>query len=452
MERVMERINPDVKPRLIYDVTQLAHWSGNITGIPRVMNELAIRLRQQDQEAVFAVWVKDIQGFCEIDLDKTLAHRGHGIAYLHIGDTHPAPDAEASRPGVAMATKAPRSSLTFRRVAKAGIVRTARINGNLAHNLERRARQWEMKHYKRVTLCKDDILVIPWGEWWDVNFTECLISAHGKGVKLVQIIHDLGPTIWPQFFEQVKISPTSYNKKILPLAGLVLVPSQNTKKELIGWLKQNKLYVPKIEVFREGDDLRVAEAKKTTDPEFTKSGLNGGDFIMCVGTVEAKKNHALFYYTYKLAKLRGIELPKLVIVGRRGYHTENIIDIMNLDPDVRDKFIFLFNTSDQELSWLYDHCMFTVLPSFHEGWGIPIAESVARGVPCICSNTSSMVEIAEDCVEHFSPASSDECLAAIKRWLEPAKLEVARERTRKYVPFSWDKSFEQVKKYLKELS
>jgi len=138
-------------------------------------------------------------------------------------------------------------------------------------------------------------------------------------------------------------------------------------------------------------------------------------------------------------------------VGRRGYQTESVINIMTNDPEVKDKFVFLFDASDEELSWLYDHCKFTILASFHEGWGIPIAESLARGVPSLCSNTSSMVEIAEGIVGHFSPASSDECLTGIQAWLKPNNLEAARKKTKTYKQFRWDQSFKQVDNYLASL-
>jgi hypothetical protein len=132
-----------------------------------------------------------------------------------------------------------------------------------------------------------------------------------------------------------------------------------------------------------------------------------------VGTIEPRKNHTVLYYAYKLAKTRSIMLPRVVIVGRRGWGSDDIVRILTEDPDVKDDFVLLLNTSDDELSWLYGHCLFTIFPSFYEGWGIPIGESVARGVPCLCSDSSSMVEIAEGHVAHFAPTSTDECLAGL---------------------------------------
>ena len=266
----------------------------------------------------------------------------------------------------------------------------------------------------------------------------------------MQIIHDVATTVWPQFYEKVDVSPTTYNARIIPIADLVLCVSENTRRELVGWLKAQKLHVPRVAVFRLGDVLDVAKSTKPDDPAFKESGLKGGDFLLVVGTLEAKKNHALFYYVYKRAKPQGITLPKLVIVGRRGWGTDDIYRIMTGDPEIGSQFVFQHNTSDENLSWLYDHCLFTVLPSFHEGWGIPIAESLSRGVPCACSNTSSMVEIGEGIVEHFSPYSTDECLAAIVKLLDPKALAAARGRTAGYKQMSWDATFTQVKHFLEK--
>lgn len=440
--------------RTYVDVTQLAHWQGNMTGIPRVMNELAIRFRQSDPDARFVVWVKEIQSLCEINLDRTLSHRGQGIAYLRIGEDMPtaAPTPEVTQH--AANGSAPRGGVkrVMVRAAKVGLSQTKRVSPRVAQSVEWRAQRARMRSYKRAEFTRGDVLFIPWGEWWDSNFTACLVRHHDKdGVHLVQIIHDIGPTAHPQFFEQVEISPEVYNAKIVPIASLVLANSKNTKLELEAWLKQQKLHIPKIEVFRLGDDIKISKPVRPNDDIFKQSGLTGSDFLLMVGTIELKKNHLLLYYVYKLAKVRGINLPKFVIAGRRGWMSDAAYALLTKDPDIKDSFVFQLDKTDEELSWLYSHCLFTVLPSLYEGWGIPIAESVARGVPCLASNFGSMNEVAEGYVTRFCPVSTDECLAAIQRMLNPATLKKARDHVRKYKQFSWDDSFKQVETYLKEM-
>lgn len=430
--------------RIIMDVTQLAHRTGKITGIPRVMDELAKRLRNATgQEVAFVSWVADKKKLCEIDFEQTLVARS-GIVYRQ----QPSSDNKAKAPRIINAGNLNSFAKQF---AKKVLSIIEQASPHTANKLKSKIARTRISNYEAFHFDKDDILIIPWGEWWNPAFTECLLQVQEKGTRLVQIIHDIGPTVWPQLFEQVKVSPTDYNAQIVPICDLVLTVSHNTKKELTDWLHKCKLAVPRIEVFRLGDDLQISKPTRPTDVAFKTSGLNGNDYILCVGTIEAKKNHQLFYYVYKLAISRGIKLPKLVMVGRKGHLTEATIHMMTDDPEVRDYFLFMFDTSDEELSWLYDHCMFTILPSFHEGWGIPIAESLARGVPSLCSDTSSMVEIAEGIVGHFSPFSPDECLTAIQSLLEPNKLAAARRNAKTYKQFSWDQSFNQVYKYLKTI-
>ncbi len=428
--------------RILVDVTQLAHWTGKITGIPRVIDELAKRFYTDgDHEVVFVSWVKELQEFCEVDYEQTVVLR-RGVIYRRAGDDAvPLAVPPASRP----------SRHILKRAVKKGLAVTRRISPAVGRRLEAQAKQIHMQGYRKIVFSTDDLVFIPWGEWWDSNFTDRLVRAHHEGAALVQIIHDVATTVWPQFYEQVAVNPTTYNARILPIAALVLCVSENTKRELVTWLKQQKLHVPRTEVFRLGDVLDVAKPVKPTEQAFVDAKLKGGDYIMCVGTIEAKKNHALFYYVYKWAKLQNIVLPKLVIVGRRGYGTENIYTIMANDPEVGSQFVFLHDASDENLTWLYDHCLFTVLPSFHEGWGIPIAESIARGVPNACSNTSSMTEIAEGFVEHFSPYSTDECLAAILKLLDPKARAKAAAKTKQYKQTTWDACYKQVKSYVETI-
>jgi len=427
-----------MKQRLFFDVTQLIHWPGRLTGIPRVMQELAVRFDEdKDNECVFVTWVKDLGKFCEVNLSQTLAKRGQGIVYETIGDSTGATSGKA-----------------LKKVAKTGLARLSRLSPNLTGVVEQRIRQNQAKGYKKVEFMPGDQLVIPWGEWADQTFISNLVQRHKQGLKIIQIVHDMGPIIAPQFANagNAAITLPIYFGAILPISSLVLAISENTKKTITMWLKENKLPLPPIKVFREGDDFSFAKATKPTSEPFLKSGLNGDDFILMVGTLEPKKNHSLLYNVYKAAARNNIDLPKLVIVGQLGWRSDDIFGIMSEDPEVKDKFVWLLNTSDEELSWLYDHCLFTVFASFFEGWGIPVAESLSRGVPVIASNATSLAEVGGDFAEYFSPTSSDECMAKIVELLKPDKLAQARVKVKQYKPTSWDASFQQVKNYLKEIS
>jgi glycosyltransferase involved in cell wall biosynthesis len=137
-------------------------------------------------------------------------------------------------------------------------------------------------------------------------------------------------------------------------------------------------------------------------------------------------------------------LPKIVIVGRHGWNTDINIEMMKNDPILGEMFVFLFNASDNELSWLYDNCLYTVFPSFYEGWGIPVAESLYHGVPAISANVTSLMEIGEGIVEHFSPASTDECLDLMIKFTDPKYLQAAQRKAAQYEPVTWDDTYKQI--------
>src|SRR6185437_7983484 len=143
-------------PRIYYDVTQLVHLKGNMTGIPRVMHELAVRFRKSNPNVAFVAWVKELHAMCELDLDKTLTHRGEGIEYLHIGQ-----EAVAAAPidpsPVALASKKGSVKRVAVKVARRGLTQVARIDDRLAQRLESRARQTRMSRYKRAEFKKGDI-------------------------------------------------------------------------------------------------------------------------------------------------------------------------------------------------------------------------------------------------------------------------------------------------------
>ncbi|PLS81050.1 glycosyltransferase family 1 protein, partial [Candidatus Saccharibacteria bacterium] len=112
----------------------------------------------------------------------------------------------------------------------------------------------------------------------------------------------------------------------------------------------------------------------------------GEEFIICVGTQEVRKNHALLYYAYKLGLQKQMRLPRLIIVGREGWLTDDIRRMITTDPYVGSLITPMKDVGDEELTWLYQNALFAVFPSFYEGWGLPIAEAVHHGKLVLSSN------------------------------------------------------------------
>ena len=411
-------------PRVIVDVTQLVHWPGALTGIPRVIDEIARRYAGDSSladEPAFVSWVSRDRVVAAVDLDRF--HREGGVHYVQPAQGAPA-WSEPLASGLDTAI---------------GGLKIAPIQRQLE-----RVRRWigpdRLGRVTEHTLGRGDVFLIGWGEWWDPNFIRFVIDAADAGVKIVQLVHDLGPVTHPHLAGNSS-SFLDYFAAVIPRAASLVAVSNNTADELHKWGARLGHSDLPISVVREGDVFAKADPIEPKLPEPV-----GDDFVLCVGTIEAKKNHTLLYYVYKQARRRNLTLPPVVIVGRRGWRTDDIYGLMTDDPEVSSQFAFLHDASDGELAWLYDHCRYTVFPSFFEGWGIPIAESVSRGVPCLCSNAASMSEIAPGAVRHFHPDAPGELLNLMVELNDDEALKLARREAATYEPTSWDHTYAEIKR------
>lgn len=290
---------------------------------------------------------------------------------------------------------------------------------------------------QKAKLTSKDILLVPAGLWDNQEYINTLQSVNAK---LIHVVYDMIPIVCPQYVVDY-LPPifTNYMFKVLPKCQRVLSISEATAEDLKKVFQKNNLKINDIRVFRLGDDL--------TDKNKNFKKLYLDNFCLCVGTVEVRKNHMLLYYVYKKAISEKINLPKLIIVGKKGWLTNDFMYLINNDPDIRNKIIHLDNVTDGELNWLYKHCLFTVFPSFYEGWGLPIAESLFHNKVTLSSNTSSMLEIGDDNADYFSPNSTDELFNLMKKFLNPAKRQ-GREKTIQYQTTSWKSSIKQFNEYI----
>lgn len=423
--------------KLVIDITELANWQGKLTGVPRVMDELSSRFAG-DGKCVFVTWDGPSKSYREVDF---VPDGGQGK--------------KTSQPAAITDSRGQKLSGAINLAKK--VKRRSRVATKVLILPEKAARKLlatqPLPESGRAVYPQKGDLVFVLADWHgsDQAFVDYLISLKRAGVGLAQMSYDLLPIVTPQYSGHATDSLTNYTKSVYPLCDIIFAISEHTRKDIIAWLRQNRLDVPQVEVMRLGDGFRLAKPIEPADSKFVKSRQDNGDFVLCVGTVEARKNHALLYYVYKLARQKNIDLPNIVIVGRRGWKSDDIYEIITTDPQTKDQFVFLEGAADEELAWLYDNALFSVYPSFYEGWGLPIAESIAHGLPCVCSNTSSMPEIAGDLVDYFSPYSTDECLEAMTNMLKSGAINAAKRKIEAYRPVAWDQSASFVKKFIEEI-
>ncbi|EDK72271.1 glycosyl transferase, group 1 [candidate division TM7 genomosp. GTL1] len=306
-------------------------------------------------------------------------------------------------------------------------------------------------HYREWIVFKKSDTVLMLGKPWDNPDIQATLTAERKRVhfQLAQVVYDLIICLYPHLHHPSLVEPyTKYMIEAIKHSDLLLPISKSSKRDLIKFAKLHSISAPKTKVIRLGDTL--AGRGKDEKPKKPDERI-GKNFILCVGTVEIRKNHTLLYYTYKLAAEKGIELPQLVVVGTPGWLSGDTQHLIATDPAIKDKIIMLHSVEDAGLTWVYEHCLFTIYPSMYEGWGLPIAESLAYGKACLASRASSMPEVGGNLIDYFSPYDPGECLKKIASYTD-ADLRKKKEKAIRadYTLTSWEDTFRQVLGYIRE--
>ncbi len=239
------------------------------------------------------------------------------------------------------------------------------------------------------------------GETWGARYDYDILRAlrRGRRMKIAALCQDLIPITDPQFFELLEFVERyrRYVDFLLHDTDLVIAISQSTANELEKLKKAARL-ATRIEIVQLGSDF--APLARGQPPRSTPH-LEGRRFVLSVSTIQSRKNFDLLYRVWKrFAEERPGDRPSLVIVGQRGFGSDDLLWQISHDPAVKDSVFVLHGVSDEELAWLYRNCCFTCYPSFAEGWGLPISESLAYGKICVTSNTTSMPEASQGlCIE-----------------------------------------------------
>lgn len=182
-----------------------------------------------------------------------------------------------------------------------------------------------------------------------------------------------------------------------------------------------------------------------------RHGLQPGFFVF-IGTLQPRKNLARIIEAHRLLPWEIQKTCPLVIIGRNGWGTDALLpELQALES--RGCGRWLSNVANVELHALLQSARALVYPSLYEGFGLPVLEGFAAGLPVISSNTTSIPEVAGDAALLVNPESGAEIAAAMLRLVEDDALAsdlVKRGRLR-VKNFTWDNCLRQTVDVYKEL-
>ena len=255
-----------------------------------------------------------------------------------------------------------------------------------------------------------------------------------SGVSPVALIADVMPELWPEWFDPAPtVKFIDFLRSHLRNSEHLVCISECSRRDAIALAERIGVDpLPTTSVTTMGADFTVRQAPTVPDAEVTALR-----YALCVSTVEPRKNHALVLDAYDVLRDE-VDDFGVVFVGKVGWKTETLIERIRSHPDLGTRIHWFERVDDPALDGLYEAAHCAVMPSFYEGFGLPIIEALSRGVPTLSSNGGALPEAGGDWVDYFDPASVTELVALLRAHLDDtAYHDECRRRLAAYVAPTW---------------
>jgi glycosyltransferase involved in cell wall biosynthesis len=213
--------------------------------------------------------------------------------------------------------------------------------------------------------------------------------------RSVVTIHDVSFLYFPnEFLKKDLYQLVNWTRYSVQKASSIIAVSQTTKKDVI---TQYNVTEKKVTVIHNGYSAPVpnTEVQKDQPP-----------YILYVGTLQPRKNITALVSAFERFHALHPEF-RLKIAGKKGWMYESTMHAVQTSP-VSKSIDLLGYVSDTEKQELYSNAFCFVLPSFYEGFGIPLLEAMSNGCPVIAADAASLPEVGGDACLYFNPHKSDE--------------------------------------------
>ncbi len=324
----------------------------------------------------------------------------------------------------------------------------------LARRIRRRRRRGHAVADETFTreAARGDVLFIPGAAFIHTGYPALIArTQRDHGVCVALLLYDIIPVRRPEFVDRAHAASfRAWLDGMLPLCDHLFAISRSAAAEAEDHASRTGLVLrDRVHPIPIGSGFSTDLAAPASAPANLPAP---GAYVLFVSTIEARKNHGLLVRVWRrlLDELPRDQVPALVFAGRVGWMVEDLMQQLRNTNFLDGKIILSTHPTDAELAALYRGCLFTVFPSFYEGWGLPVTESLTFGKPCVISNTTSLPEAGGALARYFDPENIAEATRLIRETIaDRAALAAWEQRIiREFHPVAWDESAQAVMRAL----
>lgn len=278
---------------------------------------------------------------------------------------------------------------------------------------------------------------------WIASYFEWLEAR--PDIKAVFFVHDLLPLEMPEYFREPERE--RHLRRLANLArfgSAVIVTTEIVKESLEDHLAS---------LGRTGMPILVAPTPVASvfgSPPCPEAALADTPYFVMCGTIEPRKNHLMLLHAWReLVRRDGTQAPRLVIVGTRGWKFGAVVDLLERSPLLAGHVVEVSGLSTPAVKRLLDGARALLMPSFAEGYGLPVREALAAEVPVIASDIPAFRAIANERLTLLSPIDGEAWLDAIRAHTRSVPPHGGVERAPK--PLDWPSYFEKIDEFVSGL-
>lgn len=258
-------------------------------------------------------------------------------------------------------------------------------------------------------------------------------------VPTVVTVHDLAFMRYPERFPPAK---ARYLRTAVQLsarrATQIITVSEHTRQDLIEFFRVQE---ERVTVIHSGVDARFHPGDADAAARVRGEKTGGRRFVLYVGTLEPRKNLDVLIRAFAAAKRTGGSNRALVLVGARGWMDSHLFALVN-ELDLGEHVVFAGYVPSDELPGWYNAADLFAYPSAYEGFGLPLLEAMACGVPAITTASSALAEVAGDACITVEPGSEEALRVALMQVLSDEGLRSAMRAAglQRASAFSWEQA------------
>jgi glycosyltransferase involved in cell wall biosynthesis len=269
-------------------------------------------------------------------------------------------------------------------------------------------------------------------------------------VRAAFVLHDLLPLDYPEYF---RAGESAVFDKCLavPFAhGKAFIVTSEAVRERI----QHELDRRRIGGVRLHVQPLPSSLGELDRAELTDAILASVPYFVVLGTIEPRKNHLLLLHIWRqmaqAAMRTGSAVPKLVIVGARGWENEQVLDILDRSWTTQPHVLEGAGLSNLGLAKLVSNARALLMPSFSEGYGLPLVEALSLGTPVVATDAPVFREVTQGAAIYRDPIDGVGWRDVIGRLAsEPEMLAEARDMAKQFRPPTWPSYFGNVESFLR---